>query len=347
MGTYTLVDPLEISGDQHPRAALEAAAILERARPGGDAGLPDLRWRGREPGIPRPLRGGASFLTVTASPYNSGQLTVHPLRHVLRHSDLDGRERGDLWRLARTAASAVHERLRAARDDDRLQIRDVPGEHLALQVIPRWSATRTSCRSWPERGSCPSFSSRPSRGSDGRLDAQGRCDETAYAEIEGEARTRVRGAPGWLITLLLFVVIGFFAVSIYLGAPPRRASRAAPSGPRAARPSFCPSARSRGRLADARDRERVRPVRLGRKGGTLAPPAGIDVFETRNADSGTTTKTIVVARSSRAEAAKPVVDCLQKTLGIGLLIQERVAVPEADVILILGRDFPDSLPVFR
>ena len=62
--------------------------------------------------------------------------------------------------------------------------------------------------------------------------------------------------------------------------------------------------------------------------------------------AGTTRRRSSSRGPAGREAAQAVVDRLQQTLGIGLMIQQRAAVPEADVILILGKDFPDSLPIF-
>ena len=154
------------------------------------------------------------------------------------------------------------------------------------------------------------------------------------------------GRARLLVTLLLFVVIGFFGVSIYLG---RVSSR-----------------RSSAEEGHAQNASLVLPERAvptvgsptliiengcGRSGlGAGAERwlrrQGFDVFETRNADRMDYEQTLVIARSSRAEAARTVVDRLQRTLGIGQLIEQRTKIPEADVLLILGKDFPDSLPAF-
>lgn len=138
-GTYTLIDPLEISGVNTPAQLLEAAAILSARAQEGREDCPICEAGEEKPGgFPVLLRGGGAFLTVTASPYNSGQLTVHPLRHMLRHAELEGQEREDLWRLARTAASAIHQ-LYEPQGMTIGYSAGRPGEHLALQVIPRWT----------------------------------------------------------------------------------------------------------------------------------------------------------------------------------------------------------------
>lgn len=164
---------------------------------------------------------------------------------------------------------------------------------------------------------------------------------------KSKRRAQGPGRARMVITLLLFAVIGFFGVSIYLGAtsstgksnPSERTARSAslvlperavptPGSPTLVIENGC------GRSG------------LGGKAERWLRRQGFDVFETRNADRRDYQQTVVVARSSRIDAAQEVVDRLQRTLGVGLLIHQRVAVPEADVILILGQDFPDSLPVF-
>jgi hypothetical protein len=71
---------------------------------------------------------------------------------------------------------------------------------------------------------------------------------------------------------------------------------------------------------------------------------GFDVFETRNADRSDYRRKVVVLRSGRGAAARAVADRLREALGVGELIEQRVDVPEADALLILGADFPDTLP---
>jgi hypothetical protein len=156
-----------------------------------------------------------------------------------------------------------------------------------------------------------------------------------------------RGRARAVITLLLLVVIGFFGFSIYLGYT---------SSPGPAGKSNHPA-----RNASLDLPERAVPTLgsptlviengcgrpgLGAKAERWLRRQGFDVFETRNADRMDYAETVIVARSGRTEAAQAVLDRLQHTLGIGVMIQQRAKVPEADVLLILGKDFPDSLPVF-
>ena len=163
---------------------------------------------------------------------------------------------------------------------------------------------------------------------------------------KGRARKKRKGGGSrpWL-TVLLFILIGFFAVSFIMGRSEREKTKA---------PSVQPAVLD---LPEAKIPEVGSPTvvvlngcgraGLGAKVERWLRRAGIDVFETRNADSSNYDKTIVVVRSNRTEAAEEVVDLLQKNFGIGVLITERKSIPEADALVILGRDFPDSLPAIH
>lgn len=164
---------------------------------------------------------------------------------------------------------------------------------------------------------------------------------------KAKRRGLVSGRSRLLITLLLFVVIGFFGFSIYLGyvsSPEKRghSERTARSASLVLPERAVPSIDSPTLVIE----NGCGRSGLGARAESWFRKQGFDVFETRNADRRDYAQTVIVARSSRTEAAQTVLDRLQETLGIGILIQQRVAVPEADVILILGRDFPDSLPIF-
>jgi ATP adenylyltransferase len=76
-------------------------------------------------------------LAVATHPYNSGQVVVHPRRHVLRHASLTDAERADLWGLAQIGSRAVQEVYHPA-GTNLGYAAGAPGEHLALHVIPRW-----------------------------------------------------------------------------------------------------------------------------------------------------------------------------------------------------------------
>ncbi len=159
----------------------------------------------------------------------------------------------------------------------------------------------------------------------------------------GDAARTGRG----LVTILLLLLVGFFGFSIYLGYV---------SDPRPAGEQRKPAQATRLDLPEPSVPQVGSPTLvvlngcgragLGAQAGRWLRRQGFDVFEAKNADRKDYPQTLVVCRSHRDAAARTVADRLQRTLGIGLLIQQKVKVPEADVLLILGKDFPDSLPVF-
>jgi dTDP-glucose pyrophosphorylase len=137
VGTYTLADPMEISGINTPAQLAAAEALLETRRRSGTEDCPICDLTSGSDGYPVLMRTAMAILVVTARPYNSGQITVHPCRHVLRHSDLDPEERRDLWTLGELAASTV-ESIYHPQGMNIGYNSGVPGEHLGLQIIPRW-----------------------------------------------------------------------------------------------------------------------------------------------------------------------------------------------------------------
>jgi diadenosine tetraphosphate (Ap4A) HIT family hydrolase len=139
VGTYTLSDPLEISGINTPEQLAEAAAVLARRRASGDEDCRVCSLLGSVgPGaFPSLLARAGAVLAVATSPYNSGQLVVHPRRHVIRHASLDQGERADLWELAQIGSRAIQEVYHPAGMNLGYTAGEA-GRHLALQVIPRW-----------------------------------------------------------------------------------------------------------------------------------------------------------------------------------------------------------------
>lgn len=139
VGTYTLADPDEISGINTVEQLAAAGELLEQRRRSGTLDCPICERISPERGNGYPilLRRGCAVLTVGTRPYNSGQLSVHPVRHLLRHADLEDGERNDLWELARIASSAIEEVYRP-QGMNIGYTSGRPGEHLAMEVIPRW-----------------------------------------------------------------------------------------------------------------------------------------------------------------------------------------------------------------
>ena len=71
--------------------------------------------------------------------------------------------------------------------------------------------------------------------------------------------------------------------------------------------------------------------------------AGFDVLDTDNADRFDYDRTVVRDRSGKAGAAEKLRDWLRAEYGVGEIRPDGVPVPEADLILVLGRDLADSL----
>jgi hypothetical protein len=71
--------------------------------------------------------------------------------------------------------------------------------------------------------------------------------------------------------------------------------------------------------------------------------AGFDVLDTDNADRFDYDRTVVRDRSGKAGAAEKLRDWLRSEYGVGEIREDGAAVPEADLILVIGRDLADSL----
>ena len=151
-----------------------------------------------------------------------------------------------------------------------------------------------------------------------------------------QPKSRLRG---W-VTVLLAVLLAFFALSIYLGhlgplsrRPPVQSTAIVvppPVVPDAGSPTLvvwngCGEPGLAGRAARWLRRQ------------------GFDVFETMNADHMDYQQTLVVARSRRSGGARTVTEHLNRRLGIGLYVEQLTENPETDIVLILGKDSPDSL----
>lgn len=156
-------------------------------------------------------------------------------------------------------------------------------------------------------------------------------------------KKRRRSGRGFL-TILLLLLIGFFGVSIYLGQVERRATEpqirptvlelppAAVPGPDSPKVIIWNGCGRDG---------------LGGRAERWLRRSGFDVFETTNGDRQDYPLTLVIARSKRTESAQEVAAFLEKWLGVGQYLEQRKDPAEAEVLLILGRDFPDSLPMER
>lgn len=167
----------------------------------------------------------------------------------------------------------------------------------------------------------------------------------ARGQRRGQGKGKRKGRAGRWLTVLLVALVGFFAFSIVLG-------RLQASSQREAQSVVRPVAlvRSERIVPGAGSPTLVIWNGCGRDG--LAGKAagwlrrqGFDVFDAMNADRSDYKETLIVQRSPRTEAGQKVAGCMEAKLGVGFLIDQRVEVPEADLLLILGEDFPDSLPM--
>jgi len=161
-------------------------------------------------------------------------------------------------------------------------------------------------------------------------------------------RKKAGKAGSWgrgIATALLLALVGFFGFSIYLGyrasGPPsrKRAERLTAVAKVAPEPRFPGIGAPTLILMNGCGRPG-----LGARVERWLRRQGFDVFETRNADRADYRRTLVVLRSGRRDAAAAVADRLREALGVGEMIEQRVEAPEADALLILGSDFPDTLP---
>lgn len=68
-----------------------------------------------------------------------------------------------------------------------------------------------------------------------------------------------------------------------------------------------------------------------------------DVLDFRNADRYDYPRTLVRDRSGKPDAASKLCDLLQSRYGVGEVVRDRAEIPEADLVLIIGKDLADTL----
>ena len=73
--------------------------------------------------------------------------------------------------------------------------------------------------------------------------------------------------------------------------------------------------------------------------------SGFDVVEYRNADRYDYARTLIKDRSGRDGASVRLRDWMRNEYGVGEVVDDKVGVPEADLVLIIGADFADTLRV--
>ncbi|MBD3161756.1 MAG: hypothetical protein GF346_05785 [Candidatus Eisenbacteria bacterium] len=175
----------------------------------------------------------------------------------------------------------------------------------------------------------------------------------AAADPGGEGETRMtrkrskrsrkkRNRGRRWVTVLLFLLVGFFCVSLYLGLRDRESD--GPEAVPAAMDLPEPIVPTPGSPSLVVLNGCGRPG-LGREVSRWFRRRGVDVFETGNADRMDHARTLVVQRSDRRAAVDRIAAALREQFGVGLRMTQRAEIPEADALLILGGDFPDSLPI--
>ena len=71
--------------------------------------------------------------------------------------------------------------------------------------------------------------------------------------------------------------------------------------------------------------------------------AGFDVVEYRNADRYDYERTLIKDRSGKDGAASRLVQWMRREYGVGERVEDKVGVPEADLVLVIGADLSDTL----
>jgi ATP adenylyltransferase len=88
-------------------------------------------------------RGATCAVLMNIYPYTSGHLMVMPLRSVPDLDDLTADEWDELWRLVRTATSALREAFRCEGINIGVNLGEAAGagvpEHVHVHVLPRWA----------------------------------------------------------------------------------------------------------------------------------------------------------------------------------------------------------------
>ena len=137
VGILRLGDEEEIAGINTPEQLAEAAAVRARRRQNPEEGCPVCRTLRERSDLLLFERAEATVL-LAPSPYNCGHLWIAPRRHVVSFLSLREDETGILFQLAaeveRWLDEAYHpQAFNLGYNSGRA------GEHLVLQVIPRWS----------------------------------------------------------------------------------------------------------------------------------------------------------------------------------------------------------------
>jgi hypothetical protein len=71
--------------------------------------------------------------------------------------------------------------------------------------------------------------------------------------------------------------------------------------------------------------------------------ADFDVVEYRNADRYDYERTLIKDRSGKSGAADRLLEWMRREYGVGERVEDRVSVPGADLVLVIGIDLSDTL----
>lgn len=137
VGILLLEDEEEIAGINTPEQLSEAAAVRARRRGDPEEGCAACRALRTRPDLVLLERPEAVVL-LAPSPYNSGHLWVAPRRHLVSFLSLTDEERQVVFDLAGEAERWLAEAYRPQAFNLGYNSGRA-GEHLVLQVIPRWS----------------------------------------------------------------------------------------------------------------------------------------------------------------------------------------------------------------
>ena len=103
-------------------------------------------------------RDRSCFAVLNRYPYNGGHLMAVPYKQVSDLNGLTDEELADLWKLTRRCINALTAVMKPDGFNVGINLGKVAGagivEHLHIHVVPRWAATRISCRSLPAPGWC-------------------------------------------------------------------------------------------------------------------------------------------------------------------------------------------------
>ena len=138
VSVFLLDDEEEISGINTKAQLLEAEAVLDRRERSGDQdGCEVCTLLRTRPDLVLE-RHGELVLALAPHPYNAGHLWIFPDRHLVSFESLVDREGRALWNLAARGERWLEEAFHPQGFNQGYNSGRA-GQHLVMQVIPRWS----------------------------------------------------------------------------------------------------------------------------------------------------------------------------------------------------------------